>query len=56
MNPTAAAIFAAVLIVAGALFGRRALLLYRLVRLGKPVSRVDDIPGRARAEAVVVIG
>ena len=37
MNPVAAAIFAVALIVAGFLFGRRALLLYRLVRMGKPV-------------------
>jgi Fe-S oxidoreductase len=56
MNPVAAAIFAATLIVAGALFSRRAVLLYRLVRMGKPVARFDDIPGRARAEAVVVVG
>jgi Fe-S oxidoreductase len=56
MNAVAAAILAAALIVAGALFGRRALLLYRLVRMGKPSARVDDIPGRARAEAVVVMG
>jgi Fe-S oxidoreductase len=56
MNPMAAAIFAFALAVAGVLFGRRALLLYRLVRMGKPVKRFDDIPGRARAEAVVVMG
>jgi len=56
MNPVAAAIFAVAMIVAGVLFGRRALLLFRLIRMGKPVSRVDDIPGRARAEAVVVMG
>ncbi len=47
---------AAALAVAGALFGRRALLLYRLVRSGKPSSRFDDVPGRVRAEAVVVVG
>jgi Fe-S oxidoreductase len=47
---------AAALIVAGALFGRRARLLYRLVRAGKPASRSDDVPARVRAEAVVVIG
>ncbi len=52
----AAAALAAVLIVAIALFSRRALLLFRLVRIGKPVDRFDDIPSRARAEAVVVIG
>ena len=38
------------------LFGRRALLLYRLVRMGKPVARFDDVPARVRAEAEVVIG
>ena len=38
----------AVLGVAGALFARRALLLTRLVRLGKPVQRFDDVPARAR--------
>lgn len=47
---------AAALIVAGALFGRRAVLLYRLVRSGKSVSRFDDVPGRVKAETVVVVG
>jgi Fe-S oxidoreductase len=47
---------AVVLVVAIVLFSRRALLLYRLVRLGKPAKRFDDLPGRVRAEAVVVIG
>jgi Fe-S oxidoreductase len=56
VNPIAAAVFAAVLIAAVALFGRRAILIYRLIRMGKPAARFDDIPGRARAEAVVVIG
>ena len=56
MNPVAAAILAVVLIVAVALFARRAVLLYSLVRMGKPVKRFDDIPARVRAEAVVVIG
>jgi Fe-S oxidoreductase len=46
----------AVLVIAVALFSRRAVLLYRLVRLGKPAKRFDDLPGRVRAEAVVVIG
>jgi Fe-S oxidoreductase len=44
------------LIVSGALFVDRALLLYRLVRAGKPAARFDDVPRRARAEAVVVVG
>ncbi len=56
MNPTAAVVLALVLIVAVALFARRSALIYRLIRRGKPVARFDDIPGRARAEAVVVIG
>ncbi len=56
MNPIAAAVFAIVLIVAVALFGRRAILIFRLIRMGKPVARFDDLPARARAEAVVVIG
>ena len=56
MNPAALTILAGALVVAGVLFGRRAIFLYRLVRMGKPVARLDDIPGRARAEVVVVIG
>ncbi len=47
---------AAALIVAGALFTRRAITLYRLVRSGKPAARFGDVPGRVRAEAVVVVG
>jgi Fe-S oxidoreductase len=42
--------------VAIVLFSRRAILLYRLIRMGKPAKRFDDLPGRVRAEAVVVIG
>ena len=45
-----------VLGTAGVLFGRRALLLTRLVMLGKPVQRFDDVPQRVRNEAVVVLG
>ncbi len=56
MNPIAAAVLAVVLVVAIGLFARRAALVYRLIRMGKPAARFDDIPGRARAEAVVVIG
>ena len=44
------------LLVAGGLFARRALLLFHIVRAGKPAARFDDVPARARAEAVVVIG
>ncbi len=50
------AALAAVLGVAGYLFGRRSLLLFRVVRLGKPVARFDDVPRRVRTEAVVVLG
>ncbi|HEX7264751.1 MAG TPA: (Fe-S)-binding protein [Candidatus Dormibacteraeota bacterium] len=56
MSVLAAAILAVVLAVAIGLFARRALLLYRLIRSGKPVRRFDDLPARAQAEAVVVIG
>ncbi|HEV3372221.1 MAG TPA: heterodisulfide reductase-related iron-sulfur binding cluster [Xanthobacteraceae bacterium] len=56
MNPIATVALAIALIVAGTLFGRRAALLYRLIRMGKPVARFDDIPRRAQAEAVVVVG
>jgi Fe-S oxidoreductase len=47
---------AAVIAVSGSLFARRALLLTRLVRLGKPTQRFDDVPRRLRNEAVVVLG
>ncbi len=56
MNLVSAAVLALVLAVAIALFARRALLLYRLIRMGKPVSRFDDLPARVQAEAVVVMG
>ncbi|HSS62397.1 MAG TPA: (Fe-S)-binding protein [Candidatus Limnocylindrales bacterium] len=44
------------LTIAIALFGRRALFLYRLIRSGKPAKRFDDVPARIGAEATVVIG
>src|SRR5438309_7897586 len=47
---------AAALAVFGGLFGRRAVRLLRLVRMGKPVARLDDVGRRVGAEAVVVIG
>ncbi|MHB8589154.1 MAG: (Fe-S)-binding protein [Candidatus Dormibacteraceae bacterium] len=56
MSPSAAVALATLLIVSGALFARRALLLYRLVRMGKPAARFGDVPARAKAEAVVVVG
>jgi Fe-S oxidoreductase len=42
--------------VAITLFGRRALLLVRLVRLGAPLQRFDDLPRRVENEAVIVLG
>ncbi len=48
--------FAVALVISGFLFGRRAMLLYRLVRAGKPAARFGDVPARAKAEAVVVVG
>ena len=44
------------LAIAVALFARRALLLYQLIRSGKPVARFDNVPARVRAEATDVIG
>src|ERR1700737_1226165 len=44
------------LIVAATLFSRRALLLYRLIRSGKPAGRSGELPARAKQEAVVVVG
>src|SRR5437899_2726381 len=55
MNATAPALALALLVAFG-LFGRQAWRLYRLVRMGKPLKRFDDLPARARAEAVVVVG
>ena len=42
--------------MAGVLFGRRAWFLWRLVGMGKPVERFDDVPQRLRAEAEIVLG
>ena len=56
MNVIPAIALAAILILSGMLFARRALLLYRLVRMGKPAARFGDVAARARAEAVVVVG
>jgi len=42
--------------VALALFTRRALFLYRLVRSGKPAARFDNLHARTRAEAADVLG
>jgi Fe-S oxidoreductase len=46
---------AAALAVAGTLFARRALLLVRLVRAARPLERRDDLAGRVRNEAVIVL-
>jgi Fe-S oxidoreductase len=42
--------------VGAGLFARRARLLVRIMRLGRPAERFDDIPQRVRQEAVVAIG
>jgi Fe-S oxidoreductase len=47
-------IFLLLLAVAGGLFLTRALLLWQLVRLGRPVNRFDDLPRRVETEATVV--
>ena len=47
---------AAALARRGLLFARRALFLTRLVRAAKPIDRFDDLPGRVRNEAVIVLG
>ena len=46
----------AALAVAGGLFLRRAHLLYRILRLGKPADRSGDVARRVRTEATVVLG
>jgi Fe-S oxidoreductase len=56
MNLIPAIALVAVLVIAGALFGRRALLVVRLIRSGKPAPRFSDVPRRAKQEAVVVVG
>jgi Fe-S oxidoreductase/nitrate reductase gamma subunit len=49
-------VFLLLLAVAGGLFLTRALTLWQLVRLGRPVPRLDDLPRRVETEAVVVFG
>ena len=56
MNIIPAIALVAALAIAGTLFSRRAWLLYRLVRSGKPAPRFDSLAARARAEAVLVVG
>ncbi|MDQ6879075.1 MAG: heterodisulfide reductase-related iron-sulfur binding cluster [Candidatus Dormibacteraeota bacterium] len=56
MDPIALGALEAALLIAGVLFWRRADELYGLIRMGQPVARFDDVPGRVKAEAVVVVG
>jgi Fe-S oxidoreductase len=49
-------VLAVAIAVAGGLFGRRALQLYRIIRLGQPLARFDDVPKRIRNEVVIVAG
>jgi Fe-S oxidoreductase len=51
-----AAFLAVALAMSGGVFARRVLLLLRLVRMGRPAERFDDVPGRIRNEAVIVLG
>src|SRR2546426_1440256 len=51
-----AAILLALVAAAAGLFARRARLLYRLVRLGRPVDRTSDVPVRLEREVTVVLG
>jgi hypothetical protein len=44
------------LLAAFGVFAWRGRLLYRLVRLGQPVNRFDDLPKRVELEATVVLG
>jgi len=56
MNLIPAIALAAVLVIAGTLFGRRAFLIVRLIRSGKPAQRFSEVPRRAKQEAIVVVG
>ena len=38
------------------MFARRAVLLVRIVRLGQPAPRFDNVPARVRQEAVIALG
>ncbi len=49
-------VLVAAIAVAGGLFGRRALQLYRIIRLGQPLARFDDVPTRVKHEVVIVAG
>jgi Fe-S oxidoreductase len=51
-----AAVLALMIALAGGLAARRARLLTRLVRLGRPVERPGDLPRRVAREGVEVLG
>jgi hypothetical protein len=51
-----AGLLAVLVVVAGGLAARRARLLTRLVRLGRPVQRGGDVPRRVAREGVEVLG
>ena len=51
-----AALLALMVAVAGGLAARRARLLTRLVRLGRPVDRRGDLPRRVAREGTEVLG
>ncbi|MGH2658687.1 MAG: (Fe-S)-binding protein [Actinomycetota bacterium] len=57
-RPSAAGLIAilALVALAGGLFALRARLLYRLVRLGRPVDRTRNVSVRVRREVTVVLG
>jgi Fe-S oxidoreductase len=50
------ALLGLLLAMAGGLFLQRTYLLYRLVRLGRPERRLEDLPKRVELEATVVLG
>src|SRR5580765_2170011 len=49
-------ILVAVVALAAWIFARRTSLLFRLVKLGRPAGRTDDVGGRVKAETTVVLG
>jgi Fe-S oxidoreductase len=51
-----AIVISVLLVAAVGIFARRTFLLYRLVRLGQPVNRFDDLPKRLELETTVVLG
>lgn len=54
--PLSAFALVAVAAVALTLFVRRALLIVRLVRMGAPLQRFDDLPKRVENETAIVLG